>query len=82
MSETGGLSSDNERNLHYPPSSRATSSVHSTTASSPDVIVISDSDDSEDETRWQNLANHVIKEEPKKEEIPRAVKRETLFFFS
>jgi hypothetical protein len=82
MSETGGLSSDNEKNPRYPPSSWATSSAHSITASSPDVIIILDSDDSEDEMHWQNsAANRVVEEEQKKEEIPRAVKREISFFF-
>ena len=81
MSETADLSSDNERNLHYPPSSRATSSMsrYSITASSPDVIVISDSDDNEDKN---SVINYVIKGELKPEEIPRAsIKRDILLFF-
>ncbi|EDR02648.1 uncharacterized protein LACBIDRAFT_332144 [Laccaria bicolor S238N-H82] len=84
MSETADLSSDNERILpHYPPSSRATSSVYSITASSPDVIVISDSDDDEGEMCQNSLvvASHIVKREQKeREEIPQAIKREFLSF--
>ena len=81
MSETADLSSDNERNLHYSPSSWATSSMswYSITASSPDVIVISDSDNNED----KNLViNHVVKGEPKPEEIPRASIKHDILLFS
>lgn len=83
MSETEDLSSDNERNPpRYPPSSRATSSVYSITASSPDVIVILDSDDDENEMHQNSVVNCVVKGEWKKsEEIPRAIKREILSFF-
>jgi hypothetical protein len=80
MSETVDLSSDNERNPPRP-SSRATSSAYSITESYPDVIIISDSDDDEDEIYQNSVVNRVIKREQKLEEIPQAIKREILFFF-
>ena len=85
MSETVDLNSDNESNPpRYPPSSRATSSVYSLAVSSPDVIVISDSDDDENEMHQNSLVDlsHVVKREHEEpEEIPQAIKREFLFFF-
>jgi len=80
MSETVDLSSDNERNPRYPPSSRATSSAYSIVASSPEVIVILDSDDDEDENCWEKLTiSRALKGEPKeRDEI--AIKREVLTF--
>lgn len=85
MSETADLSSDNEMNPpRYPSSSRATSSAYSITADSPDVIIISDSDDDEDKMRQNSPVNQscVVKGEPRKlEEIAQAIKREILFFF-
>ena len=81
MSETADLSSDNERNPRYPPSSRATSSVYSISAETPwpDVIIISDSEE-EEEIR-QGSINHVVKEEQKRaEETFQAIKREFFFF--
>lgn len=82
MSETADLSSDNERNPRYPPSSRATSSVYSISAETPwpDVIIISDSEEEEEEIR-QGSINHVVKEEQKRaEETFQAIKREFFFF--
>ena len=84
MSETADLSSDNERNPpRYPPSSRATSSAYSITAGSPDVIIILDSDDDEDETRKNLLVNPSVGkgEQKKAEETPRAIKRKIFFSF-
>jgi len=83
MSETADLSSDNERNPHYPPSSRATSSAYSIAASlSPEVIVILDSDDDEYEKRPELVVSHAVKKELKerKEITTRAIKHEVLFF--
>ena len=82
MSETADLSSDNERNPRYPPSSRATSSVYSISAETPwpDVIIISDSEEEKEEIR-QGSINHVVKEEQKRaEETFQAIKREFFFF--
>jgi hypothetical protein len=79
MSETVDFSSDNERNLLYPPSSRAPSSAYSIAESSPDIIVISDSDDDDDGDRNMDslsVVNHAVKEE----ETHRAIKRESSFF--
>ena len=80
MSETADLSSDNERNLPRP-SSRATSSAYSITESSPDVIIISDSDDDEDKIHQNSVVNRIVKIERKPEEIRQAIKREISFFF-
>lgn len=82
MSETADLSSDNERNPRYPPSSRATSSACSIVASSPEVIVILDSDDDDNENHQNLVVRHAVKKEPKeREEIAaRAIKREVFFF--
>jgi hypothetical protein len=84
MSETADFSSDYERNPCYPETSRsrATSSVYSISASSPDVIVILDSDD-EDEKLQNSVVNCIVKVEqkPKLEDLPRAIKREDLLFF-
>jgi hypothetical protein len=85
MSETADLSvsSDNERN---PPSSRATSSMsrysitQAASSESPDVIVILDSDDEDKMYQNSPVVNHVVKGEPKSEEIPQAIKRD--FFLS
>jgi len=81
MSETADLSSDNERNPRYPPSSRATSSAYSIVASSPEVIIILDSDDDEDDKRQKFVVSRAVKREPKeREEIAiKAIKREILF---
>lgn len=82
MSETADLSSDNERNPRYPPSSRATSSVYSISAETPwpDVIIISEEEEEEEEIR-QGSINHVVKEEQKRaEETFQAIKREFFFF--
>ena len=84
MSETADMSSDNEKNPPPYPSSRATSSVYSITASYPDVIVISDSDDEDEMHQNSVVTNRVVKgevgEQSIPEEIPRAIKREILFF--
>jgi len=84
MSKTADLSSDNERNSRYPPSSWATSSAYSVAASSPEVIVILDSDDDEYEKCLELVVSCAVKREPKKrEEITtntRAIKCEVLFF--
>ena len=82
MSETADLSSDNERNPRYPPSSRATSSVYSISAETPwpDVIIISEEEEEEEEI-CQGSINHVVKEEQKRaEETFQAIKREFFFF--
>ena len=85
MSETVDLNSDNERNPPcYPPSSCATLSVYSIAASSPDVILISDLDDDEDEMHQNSLVDlsHVVKREHEEpEKIRQAIKHEFLFFF-
>lgn len=81
MSEAEDLSSDNERNPPRYPSSRPTLSAsrYSITASSPNVIIISDD---EDEMPQNPVINRVVKKEQKLKEIPcRAIKREILFFF-
>ena len=83
MSETADLSSDNERNPRYPPSSRATSSVYSISAETPwpDVIIISEEEEEEEEEIRQGSINHVVKEEQKRaEETFQAIKREFFFF--
>ena len=83
MSETADLSSDNERNPPPPcPLSRATSSAYSISDGYPEVIIISDSDDDEDEMHANLEVNRAVKREWKpelQEEIPQAIKRD--FFF-
>ena len=84
MSETADLSSDNERNPPPRPSSRAMSSTYSISDSYPDVIIISDSDDDEDEIHANLVVNRALKRERKPElpeEIPQAIKREIFSFF-
>ena len=84
MSETADLSSDNERNPPPRPSSRATSSAYSISDSYPEVIIISDSDDDEDEIHANLVVNRAVKRERKPElpeEIPQAIKREIIFLF-
>ena len=79
MSETADLSSDYERNPLPRPSSWATSSAYSISDSYPDVIIISDSDDDEDEIHANLVVNRAVKRERKPEEIPQAIKREIFF---